>query len=139
MRAVETDRGIQGLFTVGVYDQMQRRFTDKGWIETKAIIRSGITEGTALEVGPGPRYLGLEWLKHTDRTRLTGVDITPDMISIARMNAAEYGFSERVEYAENSGAAMPFDDNEFDVSFCAGSFPMNGLMSPRVLRRSGES
>jgi len=62
-RLIETDQGIQGDFNVNIYDQMQRRLRDKGWIETKDIIKSGITKGLALEVGPGPGYLGLEWLK----------------------------------------------------------------------------
>jgi len=120
-RALETERGIQGPLTVEIYDQMQRHFRDKGWIETKTLIQSGITERTALEVGIGPGYLGLEWLKHTDRTRLTGADISRDMITLARMNAAEYVFTERTEYVECTGAAMPFDDNEFDAAFSAGS------------------
>ena len=32
------------------------------------------------EIGPGPGYLGLEWLKKTQGTHLTGVDISPGMI-----------------------------------------------------------
>jgi len=43
------------------------------------------------------------------------------MISLARKNAAEYGFSERTEYVESSGAAIAFDEKEFDASFSAGS------------------
>ena len=31
LRVTETDRGIEGEFTVALYDQMQRRFRDKGW------------------------------------------------------------------------------------------------------------
>jgi hypothetical protein len=50
-RVAETDQGIQGEFTVNIYDQMQRRLTDKGWIETKDILKSGITKGIALENG----------------------------------------------------------------------------------------
>ena len=120
-RVVETDEGIQGELTVAVYDQMQRRFRDKGWMETKAIIRSGISTGSALEVGPGPGYLGLEWLKHTDGTQLTGLDISPDMISVAQRNAAEYGLTERTQYVESNGATMPFDDQMFDAVFSNGS------------------
>ena len=52
-RVVETDQGIQGEFNVSMYDQMQRRFQDRGWMETKAIIASGINRGLALELGPG--------------------------------------------------------------------------------------
>lgn len=120
-RVHETDQGIQGGFTVAIYDQMQRRFRDKGWIETQAIIKSGITKGAALEVGSGPGYLGLEWLKHTSETRLTGLDISADMIAVSRRNAAEYGLSGRTEYIEGSGAAMPFGDSRYDSVFSNGS------------------
>ena len=78
-RIPETDQGIQGTVTVAAYDQMQRALRDKGWIETQAIIKSGIQSGQALEIGHGPGYLGLEWLKNTQATRLTGLDISPDM------------------------------------------------------------
>jgi hypothetical protein len=41
-RVIETDGGIQGEFNVNVYDKMHRRLRDKGWIETKDIIKIGI-------------------------------------------------------------------------------------------------
>ncbi len=46
-RIVETDSGIQGEYDVNLYDRMQRNLRDKGWIETNAIIKSGITAGKA--------------------------------------------------------------------------------------------
>jgi len=120
-RQVETDQGIQGEFNVQIYDQMQRRLRDKGYMETKDIIKSGITLGLALEVGPGPGYLGLEWLKLTQGTMLKGLDISPDMIEIAEKNAKEYGLSDRVEYVLSSGEKMAFEDNMFDAVFTNGS------------------
>jgi ubiquinone/menaquinone biosynthesis C-methylase UbiE len=120
-RVIETDQGIQGQFNVAVYDQMQRTFRDRGWIETGEIIKHGITRGHALEVGPGPGYLGLEWLRQTEGTRLTGLDISPDMIATAEKNAREYGLSGRVEYVCSNADIMPFDDNTFDAVFTNGS------------------
>ena len=58
-RVVETSEGIQGEFNTQTYDRMMRRMRDKGWLETNLILRAGITKGFALEVGPGPGYLGL--------------------------------------------------------------------------------
>ena len=142
-RVIETDQGIQGEFTVNLYDQMQRRLRDKGWIETKDIIKSRITKGLALEIGPGPGYLGLEWLKNTQETTLKGLDISPDMISIAERNAEEYGLSERVEYLHSSGDRMPFEDENFDAIFTNGSLhewsdPKNTLNEIwRVLKKGG--
>jgi len=142
-RVIETNDGIQGEFTVEIYDQMQRRFRDKGWMETKAIIRSGINKGSVLEVGPGPGYLGLEWLKQTNGTRLTELDISPDMISIARRNAVDYGLAERTEYVESGGSRIPFVDNTFAAVFSNGSLhewsDVSGTLSEiwRVLKPHG--
>jgi ubiquinone/menaquinone biosynthesis C-methylase UbiE len=120
-RVPETDQGIQGQLTVEVYDQMQRRLRNKGWIETQDVIKAGITNGLALEIGPGPGYLGLEWLKNTQATTLKGLDISADMIAIAQRNAADYQLSYRVEYVKSSGAELPFENELFDGVFTASS------------------
>jgi ubiquinone/menaquinone biosynthesis C-methylase UbiE len=100
---------------------MQRRLRDKGWIETKDIMKSGIRKGLVLERGPGPGYGGLEWLKKTQGTTLKGLDISADMKAIAGWNAEEYGFSERVEYMHSNTDTMPFDNETFDGLFTNGS------------------
>jgi ubiquinone/menaquinone biosynthesis C-methylase UbiE len=120
-RVKETDQGIQGEFTVQLYDKFQRGMRDKGWIETDAIIKSGIRCGHVLELGPGPGYVGLEWLRKTVGTHLTGLDISPDMVSIAERNAREYGLASRAKYVQDNGSKMPFEDNRFDAVFTTGS------------------
>jgi ubiquinone/menaquinone biosynthesis C-methylase UbiE len=120
-RVTETDQWITGEFDTRMYDQMMRRMRDKGWLETNFIIGSGITRGLALEIGPGPGYLGLEWLKKTADTRLKGLDISQDMVAIAERNAVEYGLQDRVEYIISDAGSMPFDGNHFDGAFTNGS------------------
>jgi ubiquinone/menaquinone biosynthesis C-methylase UbiE len=120
-RVQETDSGIQGEFNVTMYDHMQKTIRDRGWIQTGSLLKNGITQGCALEIGPGPGYLGLEWLKHTQGTTLKGLDISADMIALAEHNAGDYGLSQRVEYVHSSGSQMPFDDGTFDAVFTNGS------------------
>ena len=120
-RVSETNEGIQGEFDVSIYDEMQRRFRDKGWMETKRIIGSGIASGVALEVGPGPGYLGLEWLKHTSNTTLYGIEISQEMINISLRNAKQYGLESRVKYVHHNAQIMPFDNGFFDAIFTNGS------------------
>jgi ubiquinone/menaquinone biosynthesis C-methylase UbiE len=120
-RIVETDEGIQGEFDVQTYNSMMRRLRDKGWMETDHIIASGITHGLALEIGPGPGYLGLEWLKKTESTMLLAVEISPEMTQIAERNAREYGLGGRVKYVKGDAHKIPFDDNTFDGVFTNGS------------------
>ncbi len=120
-RIVETGEGIQDDFDVAVYDRMMRRMRDKGWLQTGEIVKTGITNGLALEVGPGPGYLGLEWLKKTSGTALKAMEISPAMIEIARRNAGEYGISDRVQYVKGDARKIPFEDNLFDGAFSNGS------------------
>jgi ubiquinone/menaquinone biosynthesis C-methylase UbiE len=120
-RIPETDHGIQGAITVTQYDQMQRGFRDRGWIETPSLLKHGLTNGLALEIGHGPGYLGLEWLKQTTDTRLVGLDISPDMQSLAQRNAQAYGLTARTVYRLGSCDQLPFDDHTFDAVFTNGS------------------
>ena len=118
---METDQGIQEELTVADYDRMQRSMRDRGWIETRALLKRGIAHGHVLEVGPGPGYLGLEWLRLTEGTRLTGLEISPAMREMAQKNSREYGLADRVEYILGNGSSMPFPDDNFDAVFTNGS------------------
>ena len=120
-RIPETDHGIQDEDIVLYFDQMQKNLRDAGRLPTESLIELGIRDGTALEVGPGPGLVGLEWLQATENTRVTGLEISPAMIALAEQNARDYGLSARVHYTEGNAIAMPFADNTFDAVFSNGS------------------
>ena len=120
-RIIETESGITGEFNTQMYDIMMRTMRDRGWIETNLVLKEGISSGLALEIGPGPGYLGLEWLKKTEGARLKGLEISDDMIALARKNASEYDLFERVEYHQGDAKKMPFEDGYFDAVFTNGS------------------
>jgi ubiquinone/menaquinone biosynthesis C-methylase UbiE len=121
-RVKETDEGITGDATVEMFSTFQRGMRDRGWIETDQIISAGIKRGHALEIGPGPGFLGLEWLKKTEQTTLTAVDISKDMISMSQKNMEEYGFSRsRITHIHHTALTLPFKDNTFDGIFTNGS------------------
>jgi SAM-dependent methyltransferase len=65
--------------------------------------------------------LGLEWLKQTESTTLTGCDISPDMSALAQRNAQEYGVAVRTEYRLGNSDHLPLADDTFDVVFTNGS------------------
>ncbi len=144
-RKPETDHGIQGEFNVEMFNQFAKFMRDKGWVETKIMIAAGICSGHVLEVGPGPGIKGLEWLKSTTETKLTALEISPDMIKMAKRNAKDYGLQDRVHYVNgNAAIQMPFDDNTFDAMFSNGSlheweFPENVFNEVyRVLKPGGK-
>lgn len=120
-RIIETNNGIQEEVTVEVFDQFARIMRDKGWNNVDNIIRTGITKGNVLEIGPGPGYVGLEWLKKTEASTLTGCEISRSMIRMATKNARDYGVESRTTYVQGNGMHMPFADTSFDAVFSNGS------------------
>lgn len=120
-RAKETDQGIQGELDISVFDELRRRMRDQNRLDTDEILRRGMNQGHALELGPGPGYLGLEWLKKTSGTTLQGVDISPGMIRLAEKNAGEYALNGRALYVLGDVQAIPFPKETFDIVFSSGS------------------
>lgn len=120
-RVVETNEGIQNELTAEVFDRFAKTMRDKGWNNVDTFIKVGITQGEVLEIGPGPGYVGLEWLKQSQNASLTGLEISGSMIRIANENARQYGLDDRVRYVQGNGMLMPFDENSFDAVFSNGS------------------
>lgn len=120
-RVIETTEGIQEEATVEQFDAMQREFRDRGLLETKSILNAGILSGRVLELGPGPGYLGLEWLKATADSFLTGVEISPAMMAVAERNRRDYGLQERAEYLEGTVLDLPLENESVDAVFSNGS------------------
>jgi len=120
-RIPETSDGIQDEITVEQYDHMQRGLRDAGHLPIEELIQTSKPGDSALEIGPGPGYFGLEWLKHTKSTHLTGLEISPAMIRMAEKNSQNYDLSDRATYQEGNALSMPFVDNSFDRAFSNGS------------------
>jgi ubiquinone/menaquinone biosynthesis C-methylase UbiE len=120
-RVPETSAALSSRVYAEAYDRMQADLREKGWLETEDLLLSGIEIGCALEVGSGPGYLGLDWLLHTRDTRLVGLDISPDMVAIAKNHTRELGLPGRAEHLLGSGDAIPFEDNTFDAVFTSRS------------------
>ena len=120
-RIPETNEGIQDALTVEVFNRFARNMRDRGLHNTDVFLKAGIKGESILEIGPGPGYVGLELLKALPDTRLTGCEISPEMMKQAEKNAAAYGFANRVRYVQGNGMRMPFADGAFDAVFSNGS------------------
>ncbi|MEW5826301.1 MAG: class I SAM-dependent methyltransferase [Candidatus Bipolaricaulota bacterium] len=119
-RVIETVEGIQGAFDAEAYDRWMKSMRKRGWIETRAILAAGIVSGHALEISPGPGYLGLDWLSKTQGTTLTGLDLSEEMLKRCRGNAAAEGLAARASYVHGDACSMPFGDGTFDAVFANG-------------------
>lgn len=95
-----------------------------------------------LEVAPGPGYLSIA-LAGLGDYRVVGMDLSPDMVEIARRKAAEAGA--HVDFRQGDAHYMPFVDDRFDFIVCTAAFknfpePVRVLDEMhRVLKRNGRA
>jgi SAM-dependent methyltransferase len=103
----------------------------RGWACTRA-------SGETLEVAIGT---GLNLAKYPPHVRLIGIDITPEMLALARIRATDLDMP--VTLCEGDAQALPFPDGTFDTVVCTYSMcsvPDEGrtvLEMMRVLKSGG--
>lgn len=119
-RVIETLEGIQDTPSVEAYDREMRKMWKRGWIETKEILKAEITQSRALEISPGPGYLGIDWLLKTEKTTLVALDISQEMLRLSRENAQREGVIDRATYVHGDACEMPFEEGEFHAVFANG-------------------
>jgi len=102
-------------------------------------------EGTILDLGTGPGYLPIEMARRSPSIRIIGIDLSPKLIHMARVNAAQAGFSDRLMFQVGNAARLQFDENVFDMVMSTGM--LHSLKDPvtavteiyRVLKKGGEA
>jgi len=115
----------------------------KDYVELAQRIAREIPEGSrVLEVAPGPGYFSIALAKLGSHA-ITGMDLSPTMVEIARKKASEAGV--RVEFLQGSASKMPLQTGCFDFLLCRAAFknfaqPVEALREMcRVLRPGGRA
>lgn len=125
-RASKYDKSI-GFFERRIFGTGHRE-----WACSKAV-------GEVLEVAVGT---GLNLPHYPEGTKLTGIDLSPEMLEIARTRAHDLG--RQVELREGDAHALPFPDASFDAVVC--TYSLCNIPNPalavsemkRVLRPDGK-
>ena len=95
-----------------------------------------VSGGRILDVGTGPGYLPLRISEVLPGSEVIGIDVSEDMIRVARKNAE----GKNVKFLVGNANKMPFEDDSFDLVVSTGSLhhwrnPVNVLNEIyRVLR-----
>ena len=119
------------------YDR-QIAFFERNWFTGGRQWLAQRSEGSVLEVAIGT---GRNLPFYPFGVRITGLELSPAMLAIARQRAAELGLD--VDLREGDAQAMPFADNSFDTVVCALSLctipdPAGAIAQMhRVLRPEG--
>ena len=114
------------------------------WWRKKAIrmIFKSYTFPKILDVATGTGDMAITAL-HLKPAKITGIDISRNMLEIGRKKILQKGLENSIELLEGDSENIPFMDNLFDVSMAAFgvrnfSDPLKGLTEMyRVIRRGG--
>src|SRR5437868_3719501 len=97
-----------------IYDLVARRVL-RGFYRRLAadVAATAPQDGAVLDVGTGPGVLLVEVARRRPDLRLTGIDLSADMVAAAQRNLAPYG--ERASARVGDAANLPFPDGTFDL------------------------
>ncbi len=129
------------------YDLMNRMMTfgiDRSWRRktVELVYRSGAKEILDLATGTGD--LAIQLARAVPDARITGADLSEEMLQVGRRKVNEAGLAQRVTLTQADGLHLPFGDATFDavtVAFGVRNFEhlLEGYFEiARVLRPGGK-
>ena len=85
-----------------------RRFAARRAIALKS-------SGKAIDLGCGPGYLAIELARWAPGLRITGVDLSDEMLAQGGANAVQAGMEGRVAFRKGDAGRIPFADGSLDL------------------------
>jgi ubiquinone/menaquinone biosynthesis C-methylase UbiE len=99
------------------YDDFSRKYRLKDIQAYANVATSHVTYGgSVLEIATGPGYFCIELAK-LGSFKITGLDISHDLVEIARANARQAGVE--VDFLQGNASGLQFPDLSFDFIFCS--------------------
>jgi len=74
-----------------------------------------LSEGKVLDAGTGPGTLAREIARRQPRLQVYGIDLSEDMIRLARAHAKREQLEKRVHFDTGNVAQLPYPDHSFDL------------------------
>ena len=102
--------------TARFYDEHARRFmmpVFHGLVAKTA--KMNLPGKRVLDIGTGTGILAIELAKAHPDWQIIGIDISDNMLKIARENAAQAGLTNEIEFWQYSAEALPFEDGFFGL------------------------
>jgi ubiquinone/menaquinone biosynthesis C-methylase UbiE len=105
-----------------LYDEHARRFMGPIFRRfAKRAAKISPTGKRVLDIGTGSGHLAIELAKARPGWYITGIDISGDMLKLARRNAVRTGLADRIDFRQASADALPFADGYFDLAISNAS------------------
>ena len=128
-----------------LYDRYPNRIFTKWFRLIAKNIKDGQISGTVLDIGTGPGRLPIEIAKQVVNAQVVGIDLSEDMVKIAKGHAEKAGLADRVKFKVASAYNTGSEDNSVNLVVSTGMFhhlkePIRGFNEIyRILRPGGQA
>jgi len=98
------------------YNEHARRFMGPAYRRfARKVAKISLPGKHVLDIGTGSGLLAIELAKEHPDWQISGIDISEEMLKLARQNAAQIGLSDKIDFRQAPAAALPFPDGSFDL------------------------
>ena len=98
-----------------LYDKYPNRIFAKWFTKIAEEIKAKGISGNIVDIGTGPGRLPIEIAKQVKKARLFGIDLSKDMIKLARKNAEMAGVADRIEFSVATASDTGLKANSMDL------------------------
>jgi ubiquinone/menaquinone biosynthesis C-methylase UbiE len=97
------------------YDQLASWLMWPIYRRVAADVGGHLASGDVLDIGAGPGHVALDIVKRRPGLRVAGIDISMDMLGLARAKAIRAGVGDRARFEQADAGRLPFADRSFDL------------------------
>jgi ubiquinone/menaquinone biosynthesis C-methylase UbiE len=127
------------------YEKATKLAVESYYHQVAGEVVSVFKQGLLLDLGTGPGNLPVEIIKRAPEIQIVGIDLSRQLIRMARARALKAGFSKRIVFEVANAANLHFNDESFDMVISTGM--LHSLKKPykvlkeiyRVLKQGGEA
>ena len=94
------------------YDAMDHSVVNAAFVER--VVELGASDGHFLDLGTGPAQIPIFLAQRCPKIRITGIDLSVNMLTLGEQHVAEAGLADRIALECVDAKALPYPDQSFD-------------------------